>query len=127
MKTVLKAGTRKVLLINNEAISRNAERGAGSCQPVVSVAEVDEQGNVLTMTRGLRAAVKGAVDFEYSQHAFLFVIDRVPHRGAWVTTSEVVVDDGTDEAPAAAEPTPRIPNRPARRTASNTATEEAVA
>lgn len=126
MKTTLKQGTRKVLLIDVEAISRNADRGAGNCQPVVSVAEVDAQGSVLSMTRGLQVAVNGTVDFEYSQHAFLFVIDRVPYRGAWVTTSEVVVDDGQDAAPtAAADPSPRIPNRPARKTA--TTTEEATA
>ncbi|HGM7334106.1 TPA: hypothetical protein ACKQCJ_000396 [Stenotrophomonas maltophilia] len=127
MKTTLKAGTRKVLLIDVEAISRNADRGTGNCQPVVSVAEVDEKATVLSMTRGLQVEVKGTVDFEYSQHAFLFVIDRVPHRGAWVTDGEVVVDDGSDAAPVASELTPRIPNRPARRNASNTATEEAIA
>lgn len=125
MKQTLAEGTRKVLVINPEAISRNAERGPGNCQPVVSVAEVDADGSVLSMTRGLTLEINGTVDFEYSQHAFLFVIDRVPMRGAFVTTGEVVVDDGTDEAPASSDAAPRNPNRPARKSA--TKTEEATA
>lgn len=115
MKITLAEGSRKVLVINAEAMSRNAERGAGNCQSVVSVAEVADDGTVLSLTRGLTVEIKGTVDFEYSQHAFLFVIDRMPMRGAFVTTGEVVVDDGTDAAGAASEPAPRPPTRPARK------------
>lgn len=115
MKIILAEGSRKVLVINAEAISRNAERGAGNCQSVVSVAEVADDGTVLSLTRGLTVEINGTVDFEYSQHAFLFVIDRMPMRGAFVTTGEVVVDDGTDAAGAASEPAPRTPTRPARK------------
>ncbi len=125
MRTTLSEGSRKVLVINPEAISRNAERGAGNCQPVVTVAEVDADGTVLSLTRGLTVEIKGTVDFEYSQHAFLFVIDRVPMRGAFVTTGEVIVDDGTDAAPAVTETAPRTPNRPTRKSANKT--EEATA
>ncbi|WNH52456.1 hypothetical protein [Stenotrophomonas oahuensis] len=125
MTKILPEGSRKVLLMDHEAIARNAERGAGNCQPVVSVAEVDEKGTVLSLTRGLTVAINGTVDFEYSQHAFLFVIDRVPMRGAFVTTGEVIVDDGTEEASAAPTPAPRTPTRPARKSA--TQTEEVTA
>ncbi|MCO5735949.1 hypothetical protein [Stenotrophomonas maltophilia] len=124
MTTTLSEGSRKVLLIDPEAIARNAERGAGNVQPVVAVAEVDDAGSVLSLTRGLTVEIRGTVDFEYSQHAFLFVIDRVPMRGAFVTTAEVVIDGGEESAPAAAAP-PSKPTRPARKAV--TKPEEATA
>lgn len=130
---ILAEGTRKVLLIDPEAISRNAERGLGNCQPVATVAVVDEAGNVLELHHGLNVVINGAVTFEYSQHAFLFVINRVPLRGAWITFAEVVIDGDVeateavpqeDPAPETPASAPRTPNRPARKTA--VVTEEAT-
>lgn len=133
MKVVLPAGTRKVLLIDMENISRNADRGPGVCAPVVSIAEVSDDGIVHSVTRGLTVTIKGDVQFLYSQHAFLFVIDRIPMRGAWVTNGEVVVDDDGEAEAATTEalPAPQAPAAPrtrnARKTATETATEEVTA
>ncbi|WP_445978448.1 hypothetical protein [Stenotrophomonas muris] len=113
---ILAEGTRKVLLIDPEAISRNAERGLGNCQTVATVATVDDTGAVLSIDHGMTVDVRGEVKFEYSQHAFLFVINRVPLRGAWITYAEVVID-AEPETEEEQQDDPQTPAAPAATTA----------
>jgi hypothetical protein len=99
---VLKAGTKKYLLLDDVRIARNAERSKKG-EAIVLVAEVGADG-VITLHRGCTVTVTAAVQLEYSQNRPLMLGRGVTAHAAFVTTGEITLD--APEEPAVAPPAP---------------------
>jgi len=109
---VLKAGTKKYLLLDEARIKRNAER-AKRGEAIVQVVEVD--GDVITLHRCHEVAVREAtVTVEYSQHRPLKLTRHLQGHAAFVTEGEVVLDPDISDAPA-----PTAPAKPVRKSQKN--------
>jgi hypothetical protein len=103
----LPEGTRKIILIDNEAAERNAKRRAGRTEKVLRVIVEDQTGPV-QIVRAMTARCVSAATVEYSQHGFV----AGNQRAALVTTGEVVLDENVaddlaEETPPNPEATPQ--------------------
>ncbi len=95
MSKTIPAGTRKVILIDNEAAHRNSKRRVGRTEKVLRIIVEDTTGP-LQIIKANTARCLGVSTVEYSQHGFV----AGNQRAALVTTGEVVIDENEAEAPA---------------------------
>lgn len=133
--TRLAAGSKKLLLINTEAVERNTQRSPSKRAPVGAVLVLDENNQPVEVHNSDDIVVKGDVQLVYAATAHL--VPALRHwrglRAAYATTAEVVIGEGAE--PELAEQTPDTtsvstnakpsrPSRPPRTT--NVKTEEAT-
>ncbi len=97
MKTTLKAGTRKILLIDEENVERNKTRAPHKAATVGRVIVVDADGQMVSVHACHRIEAKGPVRLEYTQHSWLTNNRSFPIHAALVTEGEVVIDDDREE------------------------------
>lgn len=97
MKTTLKAGTLKLLLIDEENVERNKTRAPHKAATVGRVIVVDKDGQMVSVHACHRISVKGTTRLEYVQHAWLTNNRSFPIHAALVTEDEVVIDDDREE------------------------------
>jgi hypothetical protein len=108
----LAAGPLKFLLLDPEAVERNIARTEGRTQPISRVIVQNEDGTT-TAHFATNVTVVGEVRLGYSQHAPLLKLHNESIRAAYVTNSEIVLDEPVvEEAPPPTKPAK--PAKPAR-------------
>lgn len=109
------SGPIKLLLIDAEAVARNAHRSEGVTAPVVTVLVLNDEGEIASFQRGVSLRVNGVVSLQYSQRGTLVSGMRERLHAAFATTAEVELDGDVEAAPAApAATTTTKPRKPAR-------------